>query len=78
MARRRVGTTVSAAQLSSGHVAGAAVGLAVAGMITGVVLLFASDYPSVGWLVFILSFGGWLTAALLALREAWHRGWFDR
>lgn len=65
-------------QPSSGQVAAGAVGLTVAGMLAGVVLLFASDYPSVGWLVFILSFGGWLTAALLALREGWRRGWFDK
>lgn len=63
---------------ASGSLAAVAVGVTVIGMVVGASLLFATAYRSLGWLLFMLSFGGWLAAALLALREGWHRGWFDR
>lgn len=63
---------------TSGQLAGVAVGFTVAGMVVGTALVLTRTYQSIGWLVFILSFGGWLPAALFALREAWHQGWFDR
>ena len=50
----------------------------VAGMLVGAGLLLATEHRSAGWLLFVLSFGGWLGAALLGLREGWARGWFDR
>lgn len=78
MPGRRVAPGVTFPQPSSGQLAAGGVGLTIAGMAGGTVLLLASAYPSVGWLLFILSFGGWLGAALLALREGWQRGWFDR
>lgn len=63
---------------ASGSLAAVAVVFTVVGMLVGTALLFATPYRSLGWLLFMLSFGGWLAAALLALREGWHRGWFDR
>lgn len=68
---------MSIAGLGSGQVAGLSVGLTVLGMVTGTALVLSGTYQKAGWLLFILSFGGWLGAALLALREGWHRGWFD-
>ncbi|MFB6361933.1 MAG: hypothetical protein ABEH59_11510 [Halobacteriales archaeon] len=68
---------MSFAGLNSGQVAGLAVALTVLGMVAGTALVLSSTYQQAGWLLFILSFGGWLGAALLALREGWHRGWFD-
>lgn len=63
---------------TSAQLVGIAVGLSVAGMVAGTGLVLSASYQAVGWLLFILSFGGWLAAALLALREGWHAGWFDR
>jgi uncharacterized protein (DUF983 family) len=60
------------------HLAGVTVGMAVTGMLIGTALLLTATYAAVGWLLFVLSFAGWLAAALLALRAGWHRGWFDR
>lgn len=69
---------MAVARPTSGQLAGASVLLSVAGMLVGVWLMFGTGRPAVGWLLFILSFAGWLAAALLALRAGWHRGWFDR
>lgn len=66
------------ARPSSGQVASLAVALAVGGMGAGAVLVLGTGYQLAGWLVFVLSFAGWLGAALLAMREGWHRGGFDR
>ncbi len=63
---------------TSAQLAGVSVGLTVAGMLVGTGLVLSGTYQTLGWLLLILSFGGWLAAALLAMREAWHRGWFDR
>lgn len=63
---------------TSARFAGLAVALTVAGMLAGTVLVLATDHAPAGWLLFVLSFGGWLAAALLAMQEGWHRGWFDR
>jgi uncharacterized protein (DUF983 family) len=63
---------------SSGQLVGLTVGLSVAGMVAGTALVLSATFQVAGWLLFILSFGGWLAAALLALREGWHRGWFDK
>lgn len=60
------------------HVAAASVGLSVTGMLIGTAMLLTVTYAAVGWLLFVLSFAGWLAAALLALRAGWHHGWFDR
>lgn len=59
------------------QLAAVTVGLTAAGMLVGMALVLTATYQIAGWLLFILSFGGWLGAALLALREGWHRGWFD-
>jgi uncharacterized protein (DUF983 family) len=64
--------------LTSGQLAGAVVALSVVGMLAGTALVLSVTYQTAGWLVFILSFAGWLAAALLALHEGWHRGAFDR
>lgn len=56
----------------------AAVVASILGMVVGTGLVLATDHRSTGWLLFILSFGAWLAAALLGLREGWARGWFDR
>lgn len=69
---------MSLARPSTGRLVGVTVGLTVAGMLLGTGLLLASEYRAAGWLLFVLSFGGWLGAALLAMREGWHRGWFDK
>lgn len=69
---------MSLSRPSSAQLVGVAVGFSVAGMLTGTVLVLSATHQSVGWIVFILSFGAWLSAALLALREGWQRGWFDR
>lgn len=66
------------ARPTSGQAAGTAVALSVLGMVGGTAMLLTATYPTAGWLLFILSFAGWLAAALLALRAGWHRGWFDR
>lgn len=63
---------------SAAQLVGIAVGLSIAGMLAGTALLLSTDHQGVGWLLFVLSFGGWLAAALLALREGWQAGWFDR
>lgn len=63
---------------SSAQLAGVSVGVSVVGMVAGTALVLSATYQTAGWLLFILSFGGWLAAALLALREGWHAGWFDR
>lgn len=63
---------------TAGQLVGATVGFTVFGMLAGTALVLSATYQSAGWLLFILSFGGWLGAALLAMREGWHRGWFDR
>ena len=63
---------------TSAQIAAVSVGFTVAGMLAGAALVLATDHRAVGWLLFVLSFGGWLPAALLAMREGWHRGWFDR
>ena len=60
------------------QLAAASVGVSVVGMVLGTALLLTATYAAVGWLLFVLSFAGWLTAALLALRAGWHRGWFDK
>jgi uncharacterized protein (DUF983 family) len=62
---------------TTGQLVGVSVGLTVAGMLAGTALVLSATYQTAGWLVFILSFGGWLAAALFAMREGWHRGWFD-
>ena len=55
-----------------------AVVLSVVGMLFGTALLLTGAYAAEGWLLFVLSFAGWLAAALLGLRAGWHSGWFDR
>lgn len=77
MAPDRIIPAMAQAGLSSGLVAGISVGVAVLGMFIGTALVLSATYQSAGWLLFVLSFGAWLGAALLALREGWHRGWFD-
>jgi hypothetical protein len=68
---------MSIAGLNSGQIPGVSVALTVLGMVAGAALVLSAAYERAGWLLFILSFGGWLGAALLALRAGWHRGWFD-
>lgn len=63
---------------SSAQLAGVSVGVSVVGMVAGTALVLSATFQTAGWLLFILSFGGWLAAALLALREGWYAGWFDR
>lgn len=63
---------------TAGQLVGASVGITVFGMLAGTALVLSATSQSAGWLLFILSFGGWLGAALLAMREGWHRGWFDK
>lgn len=63
---------------STAQLAGVSVGVSVVGMLAGTALVLSATYQVAGWLLFIVSFGSWLTAALLALREGWHAGWFDR
>lgn len=77
MGGHRFGRDMSIAGVRSSRIAGLAVGLSVLGMLFGTALVLSATYQRAGWLLFILSFGGWLGAALLALREGWHRGWFD-
>lgn len=60
------------------QLAGVAVCASVVGMVVGTGLLLTATNVAVGWLLFILSFAGWLAAALFALRAGWHRGWFDK
>ena len=60
------------------HLTAASVGASVLGMLVGTAMLLTVSYAALGWLLFVLSFAGWLGAALLALRAGWHRGWFDR
>lgn len=69
---------MSLSRPSPGQLVGLTVGLTVAGMVVGTALVLSATAPAAGWLLFILSFGGWLAAALLALREGWHAGWFDK
>lgn len=69
---------MSTSRPTSAQLAGVSVGITVIGMLVGTALVLSATYQTVGWLVFILSFGGWLAAALLAMREGWHRGWFDK
>lgn len=64
--------------ISSGRVAGVSVVVTVIGMLLGTALVLTATYADAGWLLFVLSFGGWLGAALLAMREGWDGGWFDR
>jgi len=64
--------------MTSSRLAGVSVGFTVVGMLFGTTLVLSSTYQSVGWMVFVLSCGNWFGAALLALREGWNRGWFDR
>lgn len=66
------------ARPTSGQLAVLSVAVSVAGMLLGVWLMFGTTLNVLGWLLFILSFAGWLAAALLAMREGWHRGVFDR
>ncbi|MDZ7702596.1 MAG: hypothetical protein U5J98_11360 [Halobacteriales archaeon] len=60
------------------QLAAVSVAVSVVGMLVGTALLLTAAYAAIGWLLFVLSFAGWLAAALLALRAGWHRGWFDR
>lgn len=69
---------MSLSRPSSAQLVGIAVGLSVAGMLAGTALVLSATHQTAGWVLFILSFGAWLAAALLALREGWQRGWFDR
>lgn len=69
---------MTVARPTSAQIAVVSVGLTVAGMLSGTALVLVTDHREAGWLLFVLSFGGWLPAALLAMREGWHRGWFDR
>ncbi len=69
---------MAASRPSLDQLAVAAVAASVVGMVVGTALLLTVSYAAIGWLLFVLSFAGWLTAALLALRAGWHRGWFDR
>jgi len=59
-------------------VAAAAVGLTVIGMTVGTVLLLATGRTNVGWFMFLLSFGGWMFAAVAGMLLVWDSGYLDR
>ncbi|GAB7013292.1 hypothetical protein [Halolamina salina] len=58
--------------------AAVAVGLTVIGMTVGTILLLATGRTHVGWFMFLLSFGGWMFAAVAGMLLVWDSGYLDR
>jgi len=61
-----------------GTAAAVAVALTVVGMTVGTVLLLATGRTNVGWFMFLLSFGGWMFAAVAGMLLVWDSGYLDR
>ena len=59
-------------------IAAAAVALTVVGMTLGTVLLLATGRRDIGWFMFLLSFGGWMFAAVAGMLLVWDSGYLDR
>ncbi|MFB6221029.1 MAG: hypothetical protein ABEH90_06275 [Halolamina sp.] len=63
---------------SDQEVAGVVVGGTIAGMAIGAWLLLSGARPHVGWFLFIISFGLWMFAFIIAWLILWDAGYFDR
>lgn len=69
---------VSLSDHSDTELAAVVVGLTVLGMVTGTYMhLFGPDHEF-GWLLFTLSFGAWMAAAIVLMLVLWDAGYLDR
>lgn len=60
------------------EIAGVLTGLTVLGMVVGTWLLLFTARQDAGWMLFILSFGFWMTAAIVFMLLLWDAGYLDR
>lgn len=72
------GRTVSVGGHSELELAGVLTGLTVVGMAVGTWMHLVGPQRDLGWVVFIISFGAWMGAAILLMLMLWDAGFLDR
>jgi hypothetical protein len=60
------------------ELAGVVTGLTVLGMVAGTWLLLFGENRNLGWMLFTLSFGFWMAAAIVFMLLLWDAGYLDR